>query len=278
MYGPFLEQQGKNNVTVFPWETGKFEGDWCGEMYTEKRLVTFSFMKKTIGQTLVEVKHTQQLRRKGNDQCIVHIEMEMKGFPYADCFLVEVRHVASRNGENDLNIQIGMHVEFLKSCMFEKKIRTNTGAETTKAQLALLEMILKGCAPFAKEVHGSSEDSENEGEGEELGLTTVTQAVVAPYPIKLPDPVCKALRFIVAIFISIFRMFVKPYTPLELFDPFPPTSIEEALRRMRASSKILEEISLKSISESRRKVISREIALITKSIDKIEKTANKSNS
>ena len=83
MYGPFLQKQGKNNVVVSPWESGVFEGEWCGEKYTEERLVTFSFMKQTIGQTLVEVKHTQRCRRIENDQCIVQIKMGMKGFPYA---------------------------------------------------------------------------------------------------------------------------------------------------------------------------------------------------
>ena len=45
------------------------------------------------------------------------------GFPYADCFVVQVRHVASRVGNEDLSIQIGMSVQFLKSCLFEKKIK-----------------------------------------------------------------------------------------------------------------------------------------------------------
>ena len=166
MYGPFLEKQGKNNVTVGSWVEGSFVGDWCGEKYTNKRIVTFDFLKQTIGKTLVEVKHTQQSRRLGNDQCIVQIKMEMKGFPckffrlccatdcsYAsndefitilfsffflsrisrtekdsDCFVVEVRHVASRVGDNDLLIQIGMFVKFMKSCMFESKIKVSSNA------------------------------------------------------------------------------------------------------------------------------------------------------
>ena len=80
MYGPFLESQGKNNVTVQEWKSGQqFEGEWCRESYTEQRVVSFNFMKQTIGQTLVEVKHTQQFRRVGDDQIIVQIKMEMKG-------------------------------------------------------------------------------------------------------------------------------------------------------------------------------------------------------
>ncbi|KAL7551969.1 hypothetical protein ACHAWF_015176, partial [Thalassiosira exigua] len=128
MYGPFLEKQAKNNVVVGPWESGEFRGDWCGEDYAQERTVTFNFMKVTIGQTLVEVKHTQRCRRVGNDRCIVQIKMEMKGFPYADCFVVEVRHVASRVGNNDISIQLGMTVTFLKSCMFENKIRVSSQA------------------------------------------------------------------------------------------------------------------------------------------------------
>lgn len=34
-----------------------------------------------------------------------------------------MRHVASRVGNEDLSIQIGMSVQFLKSCLFEKKIK-----------------------------------------------------------------------------------------------------------------------------------------------------------
>ena len=54
----------------------------------------------------------------------------LKGFPYADCFVVEVRHVASCVGDNDLQIQIGMFVRFLKVCMcvddnIHKTILTN---------------------------------------------------------------------------------------------------------------------------------------------------------
>ena len=46
----------------------------------------------------------------------------------SDCFVVEVRHVASRVGDNDLLIQIGMFVKFMKSCMFESKIKVSSNA------------------------------------------------------------------------------------------------------------------------------------------------------
>lgn len=49
------------------------------------------------------------------------------GFPYADCFMVEVRHVVSRVGDNDLSIQIGLFVNFVKKTMFESKIKVCMG-------------------------------------------------------------------------------------------------------------------------------------------------------
>lgn len=140
-------------------------------------------------------------------------------------------------------------------------------------------MTLKGCAPFVKEAPGSSEDDADEGEGEEVAWTTVArEAAAAQRPMQMPDPVSKAVRFVVALFISIFRTFIRPYVPPELLDPRPPSSVEEALRNARASSRMLEEMSLKSAPESRRKAVSREIALIAKSIDRIEKMTNESNS
>ncbi|KAL9185045.1 hypothetical protein ACHAXT_002822 [Thalassiosira profunda] len=265
MYGPFLEQQGKDNVHVGEWKSGEFEGEWCGETYAHERVVTFEFMKQTIGQTLVQVKHTQRCRRAGNDRLVVHIKMEMKGFPYADCFVVQVRHVASRMGNEDLSIQIGMSVQFLKSCLFEKKIKNNTGAETSKAQLTLLDMTLKGCSPYAKEVADATEESEEE-EG-----AIVAASPRAGGPAKLPEPVVKVLRFILVAAVAVFRNYLQPCLPTELFD-FSPYTVEEALQSVQARVRALEELCLKATSTQQKKeVISREIDAIEKSIARIKK-------
>jgi hypothetical protein len=57
LYGPFLTSCGKNDIKVNEWESqeGGYTGEWCGEQYTQQRIVTFNFMKQTIGQTLVSV-------------------------------------------------------------------------------------------------------------------------------------------------------------------------------------------------------------------------------
>mmetsp|Transcript_16209 Transcript_16209/g.29302 ORF Transcript_16209/g.29302 Transcript_16209/m.29302 type:complete len:145 (+) Transcript_16209:95-529(+) len=143
-------------------------------------------------------------------------------------------------------------------------------------------MILKGIAPYMKETEGHAELSEDETEDEdeelENALTSDTPTTVAHHQMKLPDPIINALRFVMAAFVSIFRTYVRPYAPPELFDPFPPTSVEDALLSTRANTKLLEEISLKSSPERRRKDILREMTLIAKSIDRIEKMTTKSGS
>lgn len=267
MYQPFLEKQGKDNVSVSEWKEGDCTGKWCDEQYSKQREVTFNFYKQTIGKTLVDVKHTQMMRRNDSDQCCVQIKMAMSGFPYADCFVVEVRHVASRVGDNDLQIQIGMFVRFLKSCMFENKIRTNTGAETTKAQLALLEMIVQECAKYATIVDDASDESDDEAEMEEKTQKVEGAAVQTRRPFQLPNVIVVAVVTILRAFLTVLRPFVR----VESLEPlFQLTSIDEAVQSTRNRIEELEEISLKSVAERRRKDVSREIASMEKSVSRIE--------
>ncbi|KAL7451375.1 hypothetical protein ACHAWC_003206 [Mediolabrus comicus] len=218
VYGPFLTSCGKNNVKVQPWESKEeegegYKGEWCGETYDQQRIVTFDFMKKTIGETLVSVQHTQRCRRIDNDQCIVHMTLDMNGFPYSDCFVVEVRHVASRVGENDILVEIGLFVRFLKSCMFEGKIRTNTTAETTKLQMDLLALTIEGCA----------------------------------------------------------KIFLWPFIKLDLFDPFPPVTMDEAVTNVRRRVVLLEKMSKNDdVNDEQKDVLAKELKAIQASLKKIE--------
>lgn len=272
IYAPFLTSCGKNDVKVTPWEMGgEIVGDWCGEKYTQQRYVTFNFMKQTIGQTLVEVKHTQRCRRLGNDRCIVQMTLEMKGFPYSDCFVVEVRHVASRVGESDIIVEIGMSVRFLKSCLFEGKIKTNTGAETTKAQLELLRQTVEACKPFVKEAT-PGEDGEEDDEMDES--VAAGDNVVGRSPIILPEAVVAVVRMILMVLITLFGTYVKPFIQPELLNPLPPSSIDEALQDVRTRLDLLENVTLKSVSGKSKQVISRELKSIKQALDRIEDVSN----
>jgi hypothetical protein len=53
----------------------------------------------------------------GEDRCILAMTVEMDGIPFADCFNVEIRWVASRVKSNDLLIEVGLFVNFIKSTL-----------------------------------------------------------------------------------------------------------------------------------------------------------------
>lgn len=274
MYQPFLESMDKNNVVVSPWETaGGYKGEWCGGTYASQRTVTFQFMKQTIGMTLVNVKHTQRCQRVNDDRCIVQMTLEMKGFPYADCFVVHVRHVATRVGECDLKIEIGMHVQFLKSCLFEKKIRTNTGAETAKAQQTLLNRTVEGCKGYAKvsSTTADSLDDEDEDQVETKEMTESQNQASQKGSLKLPEVIVTMLRTILMTLAVAFRTYLVPYIPEQLIERVPPRTVEEAVANSIQAVDSLRVKSLESVSERRKNDVLREIGLIEKSIERIER-------
>ena len=265
MYGPFLTSCGKNDVKVQKWESHEegYKGEWCGETYPQKRIVTFNFMKKTIGETLVSVQHTQRCRCVDNDRCVVHMTLKMDGFPYADCFVVEVRHVASRVGENDVLVEMGLHVRFLKSCLFEKKIRTNTTAETTKLQMDLLSLIIEGCKPYAKEIEGDDEEVYDEMEEEPEATAEESKDIICDLPF---------IRFIITLGAKIFLW---PFIKLDLFDPFPPATVDDAIMNVRRRVVLLEKISCDGVKDDEQmKKLAKEMKAIQLSLKNIEEIAS----
>ena len=298
IYAPFLTSCGKDNVVVSHWEEKPCTGDWCKQSYTHQRLIKFNFMKQTIGQTLVEVKHTQRLYRDNDDRCIVHISMEMKGFPYADCFVVEVRHVASRHGNKDLILEVGMHVRFLKGCLFEGKIRKNTGNETSKAQAELLKRICEGCKEYAVEIeeeshdgeaeeeshdneveeenHDDDDDEDNEQENSTTREVALSSNGTAAVPISGSSELTEAnnstLRTVLLVLASLFQKYVQPYVPYS-YKPIQPTSVDETLKVIRCQIGVLKDVSLKSVKEEDREMVKKEILAIEERLEKIEKIA-----
>ena len=268
IYGPFLASFGKNNVVVSPWEEGRFQGAWCEQNYTHQRLITFNFMKQTIGQTLVEVKHTQRLIRDKDDRCIVHISMEMKGFPYADCFVVEVRHVASRIGKQDLIVQVGMYVRFVKGCLFEGKIRNNTGTETSNAQGELLKRICEGCKEYAVEVVTEEEDQSDGLTDESIASPSNGEVAPTNRSTKVIEA-NSAVQTILLLLATLFRKYVLPYLPYE-YKYIQPNTVDEALKDVRQRITVLRELSMKSFKEEEQQEVKNEILAIEKSLTRIE--------
>jgi len=134
--------------------------------------------------------------------------------------------------------------------------------------LALLEMIVQECTKYATIV-GESDEGDDDDEVDEKTQKVERSVVQTRHPIQLPNVIVVAVVTILRAFLTILRPFVRAES-LESLLLFKPTSIEDAVQSTRNRIKELEEISLKSFAERRRKDISREIASMEKSVSRIE--------
>jgi len=149
LYRPWLER------ACFDIEFGELEqkdviGPWCGEAYTQKRVIKFKVQRKThlyIGPPIANVTQTHYCRMEGDSKCVLAMTCEFDGLPYSDSFSVELRWVASRDGANDILVEVGIFVDFKKSMlnMIKQKIRSGTIEETTPVQKKLFETITEAC-------------------------------------------------------------------------------------------------------------------------------------
>lgn len=74
------------------------------------------------------------------------MRVEFEGIPYADAFAVEIRWVATREGDRDINVQVGVEVDFKKSTFLKGKIRSGTIEETAPVHRNLFEAVREACA------------------------------------------------------------------------------------------------------------------------------------
>jgi len=163
-YKNWLNARGSIDVQVGPWQyknndnnddnNSALVNQWCGETYRQKRTVTFKFVRTShtyMGPPVASVTHTQHCKVHNNDKCVLSMTVKTDGIPFADTFQVEVRWVATRIGcdskihNNDLRVQVGLYVHFLKSSMLSTKIRDGTITETTKTQTSLFQNVKKVC-------------------------------------------------------------------------------------------------------------------------------------
>jgi len=71
--------------------------------------------------------------------------VEFEGIPYSDCFVVEIRWVARRDGDG-IKVEVGVEVDFKKSTFLKSKIRSGTIEETSVVHKDLFQAIAKACA------------------------------------------------------------------------------------------------------------------------------------
>lgn len=149
-----LDKEGCFAISVGEWEFAEkgsegFLNEWCKERYQQKRLVFFKFNRKShlyLGPPVADVKQTQYCRMEGNDRCALAISGTFDGIPYADTFGVEMRWSARRKGTNDVVVDVGLHVEFKKSTLLKKQIKSGTIAETTPIHGRLFEEARRVCS------------------------------------------------------------------------------------------------------------------------------------
>lgn len=128
-------------------------------------------------------------------------------------------------------------------------------------------MIVQECAKYATIVDDASDESDDEAEMEEKTQKVEGAAVQTRRPFQLPNVIVVAVVTILRAFLTVLRPFIR----VESLEPlFQLTSIDEAVQSTRNRIKELEEISLKSVAERRRKDVSREIASMEKSVSRIE--------
>mmetsp|Transcript_4784 Transcript_4784/g.6216 ORF Transcript_4784/g.6216 Transcript_4784/m.6216 type:complete len:435 (+) Transcript_4784:78-1382(+) len=170
LFEPWLKEGGKMDISVEKWQDGNFKGEWDKESYYKQRLVNFKFTRTThmyTGPPIASVQHTQNCRLIGDDRCVLAMKVKMEGIPFADCFDVQIRWVVTRLGEKDeLSIQVGLFVNFVKQTVLAAKIRSGTTEETTKTQLSLFEAAKMACSNAS---HGmipeDIEDDKKDGHG-----------------------------------------------------------------------------------------------------------------
>lgn len=152
-YGPWLDTEECFDINVEDWEFAEpgsdgFIGPWCNERYTQRRLTTFKFKRTShlyIGPPVAHVKQMHYCRVEGNDRCIVAISATIDGVPYSDTFVVEMRWVARRHGDNDLDVKVGLEVDFKKNTMLKSQIKAGTLAETTNVHVRMFDAIRRLC-------------------------------------------------------------------------------------------------------------------------------------
>jgi len=110
---------------------------------------------------VANVEHTQYCRVEGNNKCVLATTVRMQGIPFADTFTVEIRWVARRVGLANIQIEVGLFVNFSKTPFVAGQIRGGTTTETTKTQLDLFSHVKGACTKFSGEDLDEDLDEEN---------------------------------------------------------------------------------------------------------------------
>ena len=146
LYKPWLEQSAFD-IDLEDWKQGQVIGSWCKEQYDMSRRAKFKVKRTThlyIGPPIANVLQTHRVRLEGSDKCVASMTIEFEGIPYSDCFAVEVRYVATRQG-NDIKYECGLLVDFRKSTFLKRQIQAGTIEESTPVYRNFFKVVHAAC-------------------------------------------------------------------------------------------------------------------------------------
>lgn len=154
-YGPWCVEDGKLDVNVGDWEFANngnmFVGDWDKEEYSQKRVVTYRYLRDPntmgykMGKPEVLVTQIHYYQNQGDDRSVLSMTVEMDGEVFSDSFKIQIRGVATRVGNNDIAIDFGVFVVFQKQVLIAGKIREISIDETAKTMLDLFGRMKNAC-------------------------------------------------------------------------------------------------------------------------------------
>jgi VAD1 Analog of StAR-related lipid transfer domain len=199
-YKGWLEAGGKDEIAVRDWEStegGCRNSEWKDDTtrYVERREVHFTFTRTThlyTGPPVAQV-HQTHLSTLTERRCIVQIQVSMEGIPFANCFNVAIRWVATqRTATSPIHVEVGLFVNFVEQTILAGKIRSGTTEETTKTQQSLLKAVVEECDNFATNAGTATKEctdgNDDEDEVASVGVVTSDdQETTAVNPcVKLP--------------------------------------------------------------------------------------------
>ena len=154
--------------------------------------------------------------------------IEFEGIPYSDCFAVEVRYVATRDG-NDIKYECGLFVDFRKSTFLKRQIQSGTIEESTPVYRNFFKMVHAACieAKGGDAAEAAAEAEAEEVEEEDAAATEAAADLFQNTVSQVKEnPLMVGAIVFVILAIVVRRMFSSPVVPGAIPDEAPELQFE----------------------------------------------------
>lgn len=147
-YQEYYRDCNKQDIVISAWEEGDaISNPHDNENYTHRRTVQFHFEKNIMGRNLSPQVSMVEHARVTNDKnrCVVTSSTNCTGVPFGDAFQVQLRWVATRVGDSDLLLQLGLYIMFSKSVLVAGQIKSAARSESMEAQQKMFDAMKEAC-------------------------------------------------------------------------------------------------------------------------------------